>query len=661
MGSMTTLIKRWLLHLAAMPRRLKLLVMLVQDGATVLLSLAGAMALRLENVSCLSDTHFWWVGIPLVAVMMTGLGFAGVYRMVIRYVSFPLLPRMVAAVSVAAIALYPLARISGFFLPRSVPVIFAALCLILLCTGRLVIRAMLHRLDRERKGFVIIYGAGAAGRQLNQALLCGKDYLPVAFVDDNPSLHGVSLSDCRVFAPNDIGVLIERYGVTHVLLAVPSATLGERKAILQRLEPYPVHVQTIPGMADLVSGVARVSDFRDISIEELLGRDPVMPRADLMSADIAGQVVMVTGAAGSIGSELCRQIIDLDPRVLVLFEMSEIGLYTIEAELRGLALTASRRVEIVPILGSVRDRQLSERVMRAYGVQTVYHAAAYKHVPIVEENIVEGLRNNVFGTEALVAAAISAGVDLFLLISTDKAVRPTNVMGASKRIAELICQNAATRSRTTRFAMVRFGNVLGSSGSVVPRFREQIEAGGPVTVTHPDVTRYFMTIPEAASLVIQAGAMGKDGDVFLLDMGEPVRIVDLAARMIRLAGFSPYQMDGDERVAGLADGAGDIGITFSGLRSGEKLYEELVIGEDAVPTEHPQIMKANETVMPDDDLCALLDCLREACARQDAVSIRSLLETAPIGYSPSHRMADLVWMSGARLGLKIVPAAVGAA
>ena len=422
-----------------------------------------------------------------------------------------------------------------------------------------------------------------------------------------------------------------------------------------------MHVQTIPGMADLVSGMARISDFRDISIEDLLGRDPVPPRAELMCADIAGQVVMVTGAAGSIGSELCRQLVSLDPRALVLFEISEIGLYRIEAELCAMTQASSRRIEIVPILGSVQDPILVERVMRGFRVQTVYHAAAYKHVPIVEENIVEGLRNNVFGTEALVRAAIAAGVGLFVMISTDKAVRPTNVMGASKRIAELICQNAAAQDTATRFAMVRFGNVLGSSGSVVPRFRAQIEAGGPVTVTHPEVTRYFMTIPEAAQLVIQAGAMGRDGDVFLLDMGEPVRIVDLAVRMIRLAGFRPYQMDGDEVIADLPDEGGDIGITFSGLRSGEKLYEELLIGDNAQPTDHPRIMKANEVAMRDEALSELLALLRQACARHDVAWLRSLLEAAPIGYSPSHRIADLMWIKQVRQGLKIVVPASGAA
>ena len=483
---------------------------------------------------------------------------------------------------------------------------------------------------------VIIYGAGRSGRQLLEAVKQMREYSAAAFVDDDPKLWHTVICDLAVYRPDDIAALIGRCGVKKILLAIPGATQAQRRKIIGKLEAYPCEVLTIPGIKDLMDGKISIGTLKKISVSDLLGRDSVAPDDRLMSADIEGKTVMVTGAGGSIGSELCRQIIRRRPEKLLLFELSEFALYAVEKELREYCARNGIAAEILPFLGSVQNRTLLEHVMTAFSVATVYHAAAYKHVPMVEFNTVEGIRNNIFGTLECALAATASGVRTFVLISTDKAVRPTNTMGASKRMAELCLQAlAAEPGQKTRFSMVRFGNVLGSSGSVVPLFEKQIAEGGPLTLTHPEITRYFMTIPEAAQLVIQAGAMGTGGDVFVLDMGESVKIIDLARQMITLSGLKPKTPEQPD---------GDIEILITGLRPGEKLYEELLIGDNVRKTSHPRIMTANETMLPWHELSVLLDRIRSACDRYDQQAIRILLINAPTGFAPSDGICDLLWV-----------------
>jgi FlaA1/EpsC-like NDP-sugar epimerase len=492
----------------------------------------------------------------------------------------------------------------------------------------------LSRRNANREA-VIIYGAGSGGAQLVSALVGGDDYLPVAIVDDNVEMHGKRIHGLTVYSPDKLEQLVAERRATGVLLAIPSASRHRRRLVLQRLSEFPVRVQTMPKIRDIVSGKARVDDIKDVDVQDLLGRDAVPPNLKLMDACIKGKVVMVTGAGGSIGSELCYQILKLAPSRLILFEVSEAALYSVERKARKAAKKKKIDCDIVALLGSVHHEHRVREVMRVFNVETVYHAAAYKHVPIVEHNVFEGLHNNVFGTLYTARAAIDAGVESFVLISTDKAVNPSNVMGATKRVAELILQALNTKSTATKFSMVRFGNVLESSGSVVPLFKEQIKNGGPVTVTHRDIIRYFMTIPEAAQLVIQAGSMATGGDVFVLDMGKPVKILDLAHRMINLMGMTVRDAEHPE---------GDIEIEFVGLRPAEKLFEELLIGSNVTGTGHPRIMRADEDCLAWETVSKLLDELRDASRDLDYVKARKILLTAVKEYDPKNGIDDLVWL-----------------
>ena len=629
-------------------RTKKRIIQVLADTLLILLSFAMAMVLRLESIDFVRDPQVW-LAILLALVVSIGVFIKlGFYRAVVRYITSRALSTIIIGIIASAATLLGVSLLLDLPVPRSVPVIYGLLAFVWVGGVRFAFRSMIARRDRAHRRPVIIYGAGASGRQVLSALQQDGEYTPIAFVDDALALQGIEIGGYRVHPPADLPALISRHDVAAVLLAAPSATLGQRRAILERLEPLPVHVQTLPGMSDLVSGKAQFSDFREVPIEDLLGRDQVPPRAALMQARIGGKVVMVTGAGGSIGSELCRQILTQSPRKLILFEMAEPSLYEIDMELRTLAKARGLQVRIVPLLGSVQNPRRVESALRRFGVQTLFHAAAYKHVPLVEENVVEGVRNNAFGTLTLAQAAIAAKVEVFIMISTDKAVRPTNVMGATKRLAELICQALAAEQSGTQFSMVRFGNVLGSSGSVIPRFRAQIAAGGPVTVTDKRITRYFMTIPEAAQLVIHSSAMARGGDVFVLDMGSPVRIVDLAARIIRLSGLRPYISDPKDATEGIPADEGDIEITYIGLRIGEKLYEELLIGTDSAPTDHPRIMTATEICLSWRELGPLLDRLLAACDAQNIREIRAILQDAPTGYAPSDGIADLVWQDGWR-------------
>ncbi|WP_235906846.1 polysaccharide biosynthesis protein [Pseudomonas saliphila] len=505
-----------------------------------------------------------------------------------------------------------------------------------------------NRLDKIASVPVAIFGAGAAGMQLHASIRVGRMYKVVAFVDDNPILVGRLVAGLPVYSSLQLERMISTCGVKELFLAIPSASRTRRQQILAHLQQFPVHVRTVPGIMDIASGKVKIEDLQEVDIVDLLGRDAVPPDSSLFERCIKGHAVMVTGAGGSIGSELCRQILATSPSTLVLFEHSEFALYAIQSELQSWVRIHKLDVQLVPILGSIRNSTRLRHVMSAWNIKTIYHAAAYKHVPIVEHNIAEGIMNNVFGTLNVAQAAIRCQVENFVLISTDKAVRPTNVMGSTKRLAELVLQALSAESapclwneapsvahlNRTRFTMVRFGNVLGSSGSVIPLFREQIRLGGPITVTHRDITRYFMTIPEAAQLVIQAGAMGKGGDVFVLDMGEPVNIVDLARKMVLLSGLSVR----DEQTPN-----GDVEIAFSGLRPGEKLYEELLIGDNPQTTAHPKILKADEASLCWNELLPILNTIRQAVRDDDYDTIRESLLGTVQGYKPSNGIVDLLY------------------
>ena len=559
----------------------------------------------------------------------------GLYASIVRYMGLSLIAvGLKSTLAVSAIVMTIGAYGGILSAPIRVGVVFWAFSLILVVGGRLAARMFLSRRNANREA-VIIYGAGRGGAQLVTALISEDDYLPVAMVDDNVALHGRRIHGLMVHSPEKLEQLVTKKGATGVLLAMPSASRRRRRQVLQRLSEFPVHVQTMPEIRDIVSGKARLDDIRDVDVEDLLGRNPVPPSLKLMDACIKGKAVMVTGAGGSIGSELCHQILNLAPRRLVLFELSEAALYTVERKIRTLAQKKDIDCDIVALLGSVHHEHRVREVMKAFNVKTVYHAAAYKHVPIVEQNVFEGIHNNVFGTLHMAEAAIAAGAESFVLISTDKAVNPTNVMGATKRFAELILQALHTQTDVTKFSMVRFGNVLESSGSVVPLFKEQIQNGGPVTVTHREIIRYFMTIPEAAQLVIQAGSMAAGGDVFVLDMGNPVKILDLAERMINLMGLTVRDAEHPE---------GDIEIQFVGLRPAEKLYEELLIGSNVSGTGHPRIMRADEDCLTMDVLSGLLGDLKQASQDLDYDKARDILLAAVEEYDPQRGIDDLVWV-----------------
>ncbi|MAR00970.1 MAG: nucleoside-diphosphate sugar epimerase [Oceanospirillaceae bacterium] len=555
----------------------------------------------------------------------------GLYRAVVRFMTAQAFSALTFGVFVSALTLATSSFLLNANYPRSSIVIYLFTAFSLLGTPRLFIRSLVFQMVKNQAEPVVIYGAGAHGISLADTLTNNELYRPVAFIDDHRKKHNTAIRGMKVWAPNHIDELIDTYGVRKVLLAVGKSSMHVRKQLIEQLAEKKLEVLVTPSMNDILSGKARLEEMREVDIEDLLGRDTIAPREDLMHSNIEDKVVLVTGAGGSIGSELCRQVLSQSPTKLILIDLCEYNLYRIDQELRSISAEQNLTTEIIPILGSVQKQNRLETIFRAFKVQTIYHAAAYKHVPLVEANIVEGVRNNVFGTWYCAEAAIAAGVERFVLVSTDKAVRPTNVMGASKRMAELTLQALSARQNTTLFCMVRFGNVLNSSGSVVPLFRKQIKEGGPLTVTHPDIIRYFMTIPEASQLVIQAGAMARGGDVFVLDMGEPVKILSLAKKMIHLSGLS-------ERTE--KNPNGDIEIQFTGLRPGEKLFEELLIGEDVSGTEHPRIMTADEACLSWPVTHNLLHRLDKACHDFKVEQVISLLQEAPAAYQNENELSD---------------------
>lgn len=620
-----------------LPRIYKQLVAVLADLLLLPATFYLALFLRYDHVDASLFSHYvrLIIAAPLISIpifVRTGL-----YRAVIRFIDQKIIYTIVLGVTLSVVLLIAVAafttQMSG--ISRGVFGIYWVTAIAYIVTSRFIARGYaLYASGTHGGRRVAIYGAGRAGMQLASALRSGREYLPIAFIDDNKALWGATIAGIKVYSSDQLHDLSVKKGVKEILLAMPSISKGRQKRILERLEPLKLKIKVTPAVESLVSGELRAQDVRDIELEDLLGRDPVPPDQRLISSCITGRVVMVTGAGGSIGSELCRQIIKLRPAQLILLEISEFALYSIEQELKTIQNQFNINVNLRPFLVSVLDQDKCERILRAFRVETIYHAAAYKHVPLVEHNPIEGIRNNVFGTLSIAQAALTAEVQSFVLISTDKAVRPTNVMGASKRLAELILQAFAGQNPKTRFCMVRFGNVLGSSGSVVPLFRRQIMEGGPITVTHPEITRYFMTIPEAAQLVLQAGAMGAGGEVFLLDMGEPVKIVDLAKRMVHLSGLEIRNDENPE---------GTIEIQHVGLRPGEKLYEELLIGGDVEGTEHPLIMRAQEAEVPWDILRELLNELEESCQRFHCERVRELLLRAVEEYTPQCGIEDFVW------------------
>lgn len=604
-----------------LPRAVKRGVALTIDTLICLATVALAYWLRLGDWMLPTGNQIWSYVAPVVIAVPLFIRF-GLYRAIFRYVGWSALFSVVKACAIFGVIYAAIFGVVGVYgVPRTVGIIQPILLFLFVGGSRAAARFWLgggyaNLLSLSQRKRVLIYGAGSAGRQLAAGLANSEDMNVVGFVDDDNTLHGSVMNGKNIYSPTDLAELIETLDISILLLAIPSASRQRRNEIIDSVRGSHASIRTLPGMGDLAHGRVTVNDLRELEIEELLGRDPVSPDPALLAQNLSGKTILVSGAGGSIGAELCRQILRENPKNLLLVEMSEYNLYSIHQELMQQLTDFGITTNVVPMLTSVLQEQSLDALIGEWRPDTIFHAAAYKHVPLVEHNVVEGVRNNVFGTFALASAAQKHNVADFLLISTDKAVRPTNIMGASKRLAELILQSFALQSPKTRFSMVRFGNVLGSSGSVVPLFRQQIKQGGPVTVTHSDITRYFMTIPEAAQLVIQAGTMAKGGEVFVLDMGEPVRIIELARTMIELSGLS---------VRDDANPKGDIAVEVTGLRDGEKLYEELLIGDNPEVTEHVRIMKANEDFLHWAELEPILDKLKVAIDANDAATLRNVI------------------------------------
>ncbi len=622
----------------ALPRAAKRFVALSVDLGLCILTIWLAYYLRLGEFVALSGNALLAaatsIGIALPVFVVSGL-----YRAIFRYSGWPALlavARAVAIYSLLYASIFTAIGVAG--VPRTVGIIQPILLLLFVGASRALARVWLgdqylNILKQASRPKVLIYGAGSTGRQLVAAIANSHEMQVVGFLDDDDRLHGHVLNGQPIYNPADLDSLASTLNISDVLMAMPSLSRKRRNEILVQIRTARVAVRTLPSVTDLAQGKVSISDLRELDIDDLLGREPVMPNHILLAMNIRSKVVMVTGAGGSIGSELCRQILAIGPSKLLLIEQSEFALYDIHQELE--EKLSGRDIVLVPLLASVQDNERMREIMSTWHPETVYHAAAYKHVPLVEHNPAEGIKNNVLGTLRTAQAAAENGVSDFVLVSTDKAVRPTNIMGASKRLAEMVLQALAATKPSAKFSMVRFGNVLGSSGSVVPKFRQQIRDGGPITLTHSEITRYFMTIPEAAQLVIQAGAMARGGDMFVLDMGQPVKIMDLARRMVELSGLTVKDGDNPE---------GDIEIAVTGLRPGEKLYEELLIGDNPKPTVHPRIMKAHEEFLPWTEFEVKLHSLEIALNVNDVGAIRMMMQQLVAGYSPNGEIVDWVYL-----------------
>lgn len=641
------------------PRRVKQLMVLFADALMGVVAVWVAYSLRLDTLHWPYSQHQWWpyVLAPVLAAPIFWRN--GLYRAVFRHSGMAAMRALVFAVTLYAVLFFGiLVLVSWPDIPRSIGLLQPLILMLMVGGSRAAARQWLSSLSAGQRrdmqvSRLLIYGAGSAGVQIANAIATSHEFKLVGFVDDSPTLQGLTINRVPVYPPSELPSVVAKYEITDLLLALPSISRSRRNEILNELQPLPVHVRSLPGLTDLAHGRVVLADIKDLEVEDLLGRDAVPPDRALLARSLKRKIVLVTGAAGSIGSELCRQILQEDPGRLILVEHSEFGLYSIHQELQILCQRMTEHygaaVEIVPLLANVRDYTRMLEICRTYKPHTIYHAAAYKHVPLVEHNPGEGIANNVLGTLNVARVAVETGVGHFVLVSTDKAVRPTNIMGASKRLAEMVLQALSASPKIdfgsdgpvnnlTRFAMVRFGNVLGSSGSVVPLFRRQIENGGPITLTHAEVTRYFMTIPEAAQLVLQAGAMAEGGEVYVLDMGEPVRIMDLAKRMVKLSGFTVRDGETPD---------GDIAIEVTGLRPGEKLYEELLIGDNPVPTLHPRILKAHEDFVPWQEFRIDLEVLQHAVVANDTATLRAILLKHVSGFRPDAQNGDLVGLAAA--------------
>lgn len=634
----------WLFARGSWPNSYRVAGWVALDTSVVTAALLGAVQIGLDPASSILAVLSPSITLVLIAATVAIFTVHGLYRSVIRYMGHQAVWDLVKVVSLSTLILGALIFFTSTPVPKTVPMMYWLFLFFGVGGLRLVSRRIHQIKDQSDVRSVIIYGAGDTGRQLLNALSHGSDYRVVAFVDDNPGLHDTVINGRPVLAVEEMPDVVAAHSVRQVLLAIPSASQERRRDIINSLVDLPVRVRTIPKISELISSNALVSQIQDVDLDDLLGREPVPPHPELIDRCITDKVVMVTGAGGSIGSELCRQILASSPRELVLLDISEFALYSIDREIKTFCQRQGLRFPVVTLLGSVRDEQRLESIFRTFAVDTVYHAAAYKHVPMVEYNVAEGVANNVHGTWGAAWAAHRAGVATFVLVSTDKAVRPTNVMGASKRFAELILQGLSQIETDTRFCIVRFGNVLGSSGSVVPLFREQISSGGPVTVTHPEVSRYFMSIREASQLVLQAGALGTGGDVFVLDMGEPVRIVELAERMIHLSG---YDIERDNLFGEHID------LEYIGLRPGEKLHEELLLGTSVTGTGHPMIMRAEEEAFDFEVIEDAAHRLLRACADMDLNEVTAMLTEYVIGFSGHEPRHDYVWVKQGRVGKRV--------
>lgn len=613
-------------NLFSLPTAIKRLILVVWDAAGLSLAFALAYWIRLGlTPNPIGNAEFLLLLGNLVFTIGV-LMLLSHYRQVLRYLALKSAFAIVGGLVASIVYLLVMSSIFNAFLPMSVPIIYFTFGMIFVGGPRLLIYMASQSQGYYEREKCLVYGAEHAGRALVHALNNGKDLKPIAFIDDKSRYQGKTILGLPVVAKSAITKLIKKHQVKKILLAVNNTSQERRKEILVALEPYALELMTVPDVSEVASGKRKIDELKEVKIEELLGRSPVPPIAELLKENITGKHVLVTGAGGSIGSELCRQIVKVKPDSLTLFELSEYNLYQIEHELRN----AHPKLTINAVLASIQDNEAVRNTIEKYEIKTIYHAAAYKHVPMVEKNVPAGIRNNVFGTANVALIAAEYQVEKFVLVSTDKAVRPTNIMGATKRFAELFVQGLAELGSTTEYAIVRFGNVLGSSGSVVPVFEKQIKANGPMTVTHPDIIRYFMTIPEAAQLVIQAGSMGQDGEVFVLDMGDPVRIADLAKKMAHLMG---------RKVRENGEGVGDIDLIYTGLRPGEKLYEELLIDDAETETKHPRIMGANEIKIEFTEVVMLLDRLNYALIQRDEDRAYEILLEAPIAYTPAAHSA----------------------
>ena len=630
--------------LLSFPRYAKILIALINDITLCVISLWIAFYLRLDAFVPLRDNILWTALISTVAAISI-FWLTGFYKTVFRYSGKSTLASVGFSILIYSLIFISIVTIYGIKdIPRSIGILQPLVLFFAICGSRLGAMYILGNIDKNNSNPLtipkaLIYGAGSAGRQLVSALENSNEMKVVGFIDDDEFLHGQVLQGLKIYKPGSISNIILSKKVTHVLLAIPSVNRSKRMKIIKNISKYKVKVKTLPSVLDMVEDRVTISDIRELEVEDILGRDQILPNNQLLNKNVNSKVVLVTGAGGSIGSELCRQIIKLNPYKLIILDISEYSLYKIHMELEDIKVKMSteNHIDIIPLITSVQNESWMQKIISTFQPDTIYHAAAYKHVPLVEENVCEGLKNNVFGSLNLAKLAISEKVSSFVLVSSDKAVRPTNVMGASKRLAELCLQalfNNSTNS-FTKLCMVRFGNVLNSSGSVIPKFKKQIREGGPVTLTHPDVTRYFMTIPEAVQLVIQAGALAKGSDVFVLDMGKPVKIKNLIERIINLSGLSIQNENNPD---------GDISIKVIGLRPAEKLYEELLLGDDPQPTLHPKIKKAQDPYIPLDKLQPKLDNLKDLLNNGNVNEAINLIKEIVIGYKWDGKIVDQLYM-----------------